>query len=152
MEATGHHGPALSATQLPPPNPNCSGPLCPSLSSFQLLGLCAVSLPRMPCPAPENSICPVCCRRLESTGRGPSPVPGSSAVWLGEKGSSLGAATSSVVRWGCFEGHIRKCKMLRPSVKVKVLIVQSCSTLCGPMACMLPGSSVHGILQARISE
>ena len=73
-------------------------------------------------------------------------------MWLREKGSSLGAATSSVVRWGCFEGHITECEMLRPSVKVEVLIVQSCSTLRDPMACILPGSSVHGILQARIPE
>jgi len=27
---------------------------------------------------------------------------------------------------------------------------QSCLTLCGPMDCSLPGSCVHGILQARI--
>ena len=27
---------------------------------------------------------------------------------------------------------------------------QSCPTLCDPMDCSLPGSSVHGILQARI--
>ena len=27
---------------------------------------------------------------------------------------------------------------------------QSCLTLCDPMNCSLPGSSVHGILQARI--
>ena len=36
--------------------------------------------------------------------------------------------------------------------KVKVLITQVCPTLCGPMDCNLPGSSVHGILQARILE
>ena len=29
---------------------------------------------------------------------------------------------------------------------------QSCLTLCDPMDCNLPGSSVHGILQARILE
>ena len=29
---------------------------------------------------------------------------------------------------------------------------QSCLTLCDPMNCSLPGSSVHGILQARILE
>ena len=29
-------------------------------------------------------------------------------------------------------------------------VTQSCSTLCDPMAYSLPGSSVHGILQARI--
>ena len=30
--------------------------------------------------------------------------------------------------------------------------IQSCPTLCNPMDCSLPGSSVHGILQARILE
>ena len=30
--------------------------------------------------------------------------------------------------------------------------LQSCSTLCDPMDCSLPGSSVHGILQTRILE
>ena len=29
---------------------------------------------------------------------------------------------------------------------------QSCPTLCDPMDCSLPGSSVHGILQSRIPE
>ena len=32
------------------------------------------------------------------------------------------------------------------------LVAQSCPTLCNHMACSLPGSSVHGILQARILE
>ena len=32
------------------------------------------------------------------------------------------------------------------------LVTQSCLTLCNPMACRPPGSSVHGILQARILE
>ena len=32
------------------------------------------------------------------------------------------------------------------------LVTQSCLTLCGPMDCSPPGSSVHGILQARILE
>ena len=35
---------------------------------------------------------------------------------------------------------------------VKVLAVQSCPTVCTPMDCSLPGSSVHGFLQARILE
>ena len=30
--------------------------------------------------------------------------------------------------------------------------LQSCPTLCDPMDCSPPGSSVHGILQARILE
>ena len=35
---------------------------------------------------------------------------------------------------------------------MKVFIVQSCPTLCDPMDWGPPGSSVHGILQARILE
>ena len=30
--------------------------------------------------------------------------------------------------------------------------LQSCPTLCYPMDCCLPGSSAHGILQARVLE
>ena len=37
-------------------------------------------------------------------------------------------------------------------MKVKVLFAQSCLTLCDPMDCGLPGSSVHGILLARTLE
>ena len=36
--------------------------------------------------------------------------------------------------------------------KVKMLVAQSCPTLCDPMDCSLPGSSVHEILQARLLE
>ena len=32
------------------------------------------------------------------------------------------------------------------------LVAELCLTLCNPMDCSLPGSSVHGILQARIPE
>ena len=31
-------------------------------------------------------------------------------------------------------------------------IAQSCPTLCNPMDCSLPGSSIHGIFQARVLE
>ena len=31
-------------------------------------------------------------------------------------------------------------------------VAQSCPTLCDPMDCSLPGSSVHGVLQARVLE
>ena len=33
-----------------------------------------------------------------------------------------------------------------------MLVAQSCLTICNPMDCSPPGSSVHGILQARILE
>ena len=35
---------------------------------------------------------------------------------------------------------------------ILVKVTQSCPTLCDPMDCSPPGSSVHGILQARILE
>ena len=36
--------------------------------------------------------------------------------------------------------------------KVKVLVAQSCWTLCDPMDCNPPDSSVRGILQAKMLE
>ena len=36
--------------------------------------------------------------------------------------------------------------------KVKVLVTQSCPILFDPMDCSLPGSCIHGLLQARILE
>ena len=38
------------------------------------------------------------------------------------------------------------------TVYVCVLVAQSCPTLCDPIDYSPPGSSVHGILQARILE
>ena len=37
-------------------------------------------------------------------------------------------------------------------MKVEVLVIQLCPTLCNPMDCGLPGFCVHGIFQARILE
>ena len=37
-------------------------------------------------------------------------------------------------------------------VKSQSEVAQSCPTLSDPMDCSLPGSSVHGILQARVLE
>ena len=40
----------------------------------------------------------------------------------------------------------------RHTLQVKMLVTQSCLPVCDPMACGPPGSSVHGISQARILE
>ena len=37
-------------------------------------------------------------------------------------------------------------------VKSESEVAQSCPTLCNPMNCGLPGSSIHGIFQARVLE
>ena len=38
------------------------------------------------------------------------------------------------------------------NVKSESEVVQPCPTLSDPMDCSLPGSSVHGIFQARVLE
>ena len=42
--------------------------------------------------------------------------------------------------------------MLRKVKVLKVLVAHSCPSLCNPTDYSLPGSSVHGIVQARILE
>ena len=37
-------------------------------------------------------------------------------------------------------------------VKSESEVAHSCPTLCNPVDCSLPGSSIHGILQARVLE
>ena len=46
------------------------------------------------------------------------------------------------------------CHFLLQCTKVKSdnEVTQSCPTLCDPMDCSLPGSSIHGIFQARVLE
>ena len=40
----------------------------------------------------------------------------------------------------------------KPIVASESEVTQSCPTLCDPVDCSPPGSSIHGILQARILE
>ena len=49
----------------------------------------------------------------------------------------------------CF---VRSKNISSSKVKVKVLVTQSCLTVCDCMDCSPPDSSLHGILQARILE
>ena len=46
----------------------------------------------------------------------------------------------------------RSDSTLTPGPLEIILRPQSCLTLCNPMGCSLPGSFIHGILQARILE
>ena len=48
---------------------------------------------------------------------------------------------------------LKRCKLWKsPQEEMCVLLAQSYPTLCDPMDCSPPGSSVHGILQARLLE
>ena len=75
--------------------------------------------------------------------------------------------TPEVLKWSGEDrvlGYQRMCSLKKapadtleealptPILKVKVWVTSSCLTLCDPMDCSPPGSSVHGILQARILE
>ena len=48
--------------------------------------------------------------------------------------------------------HVSLMIPLDKLAKCTVLVDQLCPTVCNPMDCSLPGSSVHGILQSRILE
>ena len=60
----------------------------------------------------------------------------------GHQESLLGASSVN--------GQEPSVTLMSPCMRAKSL--QSCLTLCDPMGCSPPGSSVHGILQARILE
>ena len=48
--------------------------------------------------------------------------------------------------------HVRCLSTLPPTYSYVHVCAQLCPTLCDSVACIRPGSSVHGILQARILE
>ena len=50
------------------------------------------------------------------------------------------------------ESILAPAQLYSVCVCVCVLVTQSCLTVCNPTDCSSPGSSVHGILQARILE
>ena len=56
----------------------------------------------------------------------------------------------SVLSIGLNIGQIQKYTLLK--WKSESEVAQSCPTLCHPVDCSPPGSSIHGILQARILE
>ena len=73
------------------------------------------------CPKPSFQTYSECNFRSSRNGNGPH--------WL----------TKELIFTYCLEIQDMRAKLL-----------QSCPTLCNPMDCSLPGSSVHGILQARL--
>ena len=85
----------------------------------------------------------------------PSPSPAPHDWWNHHRKPGL---TTWICRFVLFnekceklETHIEKSWISCHPVALYV-VSQSCSTLCDPMDCSPPSSSVHGILQARILE
>ena len=62
-----------------------------------------------------------------------------------EQGSN--PCLSCLLHWQV--GPLPLVSLRSPFISVKVLVCQSCLTLCSPMDCGPPVSSAHGILQAR---
>ena len=48
--------------------------------------------------------------------------------------------------------HWQACSLPLVPCESESEVTQSCPTLCDPMDCSLPGSSIHGIFQARMLE
>ena len=68
-------------------------------------------------------------------------------------GSSVhGIFQARVLEWGAIAFSDSASNCLQMNFYGGDLVAKSCSTLCNPMDCSLPGSSVHGILQERILE
>ena len=75
----------------------------------------------------------------------PDPIAHSALVI-----DSLPAACVSFFSWALIDS--KSNSTLLPVIGLNVACAQSCLTLCDPMTCSPPGSHVHGVSQARISE
>ena len=64
-------------------------------------------------------------------------------IFLGSKITANGDCRHEIKRW---------LLLGRKAMTTCVLVVQSCLTVCDPMDCSSPGSSVYGISQSRILE
>ena len=120
---------------------SCSaGSACFSQESWELVGQGSKLQPHLS----------LFCSRHCGRGKGPPDVLG-----LGGAG---GAAVSvgQGKMGGCHVGSLAPplsgwyLSLVLPFLRGEV--AHSCSTLCDPMDCSLPGSSLHGILQARVLE
>ena len=81
----------------------------------------------------------------------PRPIP---ALSIGEEFYPEDTASPTLI-WYILNGVLSlRAQSLRYHWKWKSEseIAQSCPTLCNPMDCSLPGSSIHGILQTMILE
>ena len=79
-----------------------------------------------------------------------------SCVWLSDSVQPHRQQPTSLLRpWdspGKNTGVGRHFLLQCMKVKSESEVAQSCPTLCDPTDCSLPGSSIHGIFQARVLE
>ena len=103
--------------------------------------ICPGSLAAAAAAAKSLQSCPTLCNHIDGSPPG-SDVPGILQARTLESWDSPGKNTGV------------GCHFLLQSIKVKSEseVTQLCPTLRDPMDCSLPGSSVHGIFQARVLE
>ena len=108
----------------------------------------------------------VCFRLASEAGASPAPEPkGTDGHCRGSR-PSWGGGACGEMGWACAglrgprpagslrlaEGTGAPLGRLSQRALSEVKLAQSCPTLCDPMDCSPPGSSVHGVLQARTLE
>ena len=132
-----HPWPHITGLALWPNNPPRIPPLAgPTLVSLKTLHHVQHRTPHFYFSL-SPKLCPWACPHCPITG---SPGPPRSELW--SPGKRFMAEVDGSKWW-------QGCGLL---LKMKALVPQSCPALCDPMDCSWPGSSVHGILQARIPE
>ena len=70
-------------------------------------------------------------------------------IWTGKPGWMIDKEFSNL---HSHKTHIKHFTRGIKKERKESEVAQLCPTLCDPMDCSLPGSSIHGILQARILE
>ena len=74
------------------------------------------------------------------------------SVWSLICSPSICGYVLCVLPYARYRRHCGGQEVLKVVFILKVKVTQLCPTLCNPMDCSLPGSPVHGILQARTLE
>ena len=87
--------------------------------------------------------------RIPGTGE-PGGLPSMGSHRVGDDWRDLAAAAAA--KWHNYVTSFPHPVKFLISESEVCSLTQSCLTLCDPMDCSLPGSSVHGIFQARILE
>ena len=88
---------------------------------------------------------------LRAISRGDNSLKLWPAIYLQSKLSSTEAEGRRAFRQR--SAKISSCKLAAAAAAAAAAApLQSCLTLCDPMDCSLPGSSTHGIFQARVLE
>ena len=74
------------------------------------------------------------------------------SIWLGARPQWLKQTLILLLLWRYFADVTEGYNQLTLRKKKESEAAQSCPTLCNPTDCSLPGSSIHGIFQARVLE